>query len=65
LGKWGFNHPLQAADVDSSFSIFAFILSMDKDATWPPRIPADGLPIEDMVIQLGKNILWFLDLAMA
>jgi hypothetical protein len=63
-GKWGFNHPLQAADVDSSFSIFAFILSVDKNATWPPRIPADGLPIEDM-IQLGKNILWFLDLAMA
>jgi hypothetical protein len=63
MGKWGFNHPLQAADVNSSFLISAFILSMDKHATWTPRIPAGGLPIEDMV-QLGKNVLWFLDLAL-
>jgi hypothetical protein len=37
---------------------------VDKNATWPPRIPTDGHPIEDMV-QLGKNVLWFLDLALA
>jgi hypothetical protein len=64
LGKWGFNHPIQAADVDNSFSIFAFILSVDTTASWPPRIPSDGLPLDD-VIQLAKNVMWFLDLALA
>jgi hypothetical protein len=65
FGKWGFNHPIQAADVDNSFSIFAFILSVDKTASWPPpRIPSDSLTIDDM-IQLGKNVLWFMDLALA
>lgn len=64
LGQWGFNHPLQASDVDKCFSVFDFILSVDSNATWPPRIPADGIPIDDMV-QLGKNLMWFLDLALA
>jgi hypothetical protein len=50
--------------VNNSFSIFAFILLVDKTASWPPRIPSDGLTIDDM-IQLGKNVLWFMDLVLA
>jgi hypothetical protein len=39
-------------------------LSVDKSATWPPRLPSQGLAIADMV-QLGRNLMWFLDLALA
>jgi hypothetical protein len=56
MGNWGFTHPLQQEDVDRHFTVFAFILSVAKDATWPPRIPVDGLSIETMM-QLGKNVL--------
>jgi hypothetical protein len=44
--------------------VFAFILSVDKSATWPPRIPSDGIASADMV-QLGRNLMWFMDLALA
>jgi hypothetical protein len=63
LGNWGFNHPIQQADVDQHFSIFSFILSIDRDATWPPRVPQDGIWIDEMQ-QLGRNLMWFLDLAL-
>ena len=64
LGQWGFAFPLSQRDIDSSFTIFAFLLSVDSAATWPPRIPADGLTVASMA-QLGRNILWFFDLALA
>jgi hypothetical protein len=63
-GNWGFNFPLQQSDVDTQFSVFSFILSVDPLATWPPRIPSNGLSVGSMV-QLGRNLLWFLDLALA
>jgi hypothetical protein len=51
-GNWSTSHSLQQNDVDDQFSVFAFILSVDKSATWPPRIPSNGIAIADMV-QLG------------
>jgi hypothetical protein len=62
-GNFGFHHPIQQSDVDNNFSIFAFILSIDKTAVWPPRLPQNGFSIEEM-LQLGRNVLWFFDLAM-
>ena len=63
-GNWSTGHPLQQGDFDHHFSVFAFILSVEKTGTWPPRIPADGITIADMA-QLGRNLMWFLDLALA
>jgi hypothetical protein len=63
-GNWSSSHSLQQNDVDDQFSVFAFILSVDRSATWPPRIPSDGIAIADMV-QLGRNLMWFMDLALA
>jgi hypothetical protein len=63
-GNWGFNHPIQQADVDSHFTIFSFILSVVKSAQWPPRLPPDGLSIGAMM-QLSRNVLWFFDLVLA
>jgi hypothetical protein len=63
-GNWSSSHSMQQNDVDDQFSVFAFILSVDKSATWPPRIPLDGIAIADMV-QLGRNLMWFMDLALA
>jgi hypothetical protein len=62
-GNWSSSHSLQQNDVDDHFSVFAFILLVDKSATWPPRIPSDGIAIPDMV-QPGRNLMWFMDLAL-
>jgi hypothetical protein len=63
-GNWSSSHQLQPHDVDDHFSVFSFILSVDARATWPPRLPSDGIAIADM-IQLGRNLTWFMDLALA
>jgi hypothetical protein len=61
-GKWGSYHPANAADLSQNFSVFAFILSVVPGSSWPPKFPADGLTSQQMS-QLGKNLMWFLDLA--
>lgn len=57
LGNWGLNHPIQQSDVDQHFSIFAFMLSIDRDTTWLPCISPDGSWIEEM--QLCSLFLTF------
>jgi hypothetical protein len=61
-GRWGSYHPASEADISQNFSVFAFILSVVPRSSWPPRLPAKGLSCEQMT-QLGKNLLWFFDLA--
>jgi hypothetical protein len=62
LGNWSSSHSMQQNDVDDQFLVFAFLLLVDKSATWPPpHIPSDGIAIADMV-QLGRNLMWFMDL---
>jgi hypothetical protein len=63
-GNWSSSHQLLPHDVDDHFLVFSFILSVDARATWPPRLPSDGIAIADM-IQLGRNLMWFMDRALA
>jgi len=62
VGRWGSYHPANEADISPNFSVFAFILSIVPRSSWPLKLPADGLSSEQMS-QLGKNLMWFFDLA--
>jgi hypothetical protein len=61
-GRWGSYYPANEADISQNFSVFAFILSVVPRSSWPPKLPADGLS-SDQMSQLGKNLMWFFDLA--
>jgi hypothetical protein len=63
-GRWGSYHPANEADISHNFSVFAFILSVVPRSSWPPKLPADGLVSSEQMSQLGKNLMWFLNLAM-